>query len=306
MNTTNERLQNSIYFMLSSLIWGSTWYAIKFQLGVVNPILSVSYRFIIASAIFMLFCLFAKLSLKFSRRQHLYFFIQGITLFGLNYWLVYLSEQYLTSGIVAVIFSLIIFFNMIFSALFMKTRITRQILIGGILAISGTILIFKKEFSALLEQGVAIDAIILCLGSLVLASLGNVASAFNQKQKLPIIQTNAFGMLYGALSLFIIGLFKGIPLNFDTRSSYLLSLLYLALFGSVVAFTSYLKILGRIGPAKAAYAVVLTPVIAMIVSTFFESYVWQSSALIGIPVLLLGNLIAMDRIKPVKLFDRWK
>lgn len=302
----NNKLQTNLSFIIPSLIWGSTWYAIKFQLGVVDPLLSVSYRFMLAGIVLLGMCFLYKLDLKFNRRAHLMFFSQGLMLFGFNYWLVYLAEQYLTSGFIAVIFSLIIFTNMIFGAIFIRSKITWQIVIGGVLAISGTYLIFQKEFVELIKQGVAVEAIIMSIASLILASLGNVLSAYNQKQKLPVIQTNAFGMLYGAGSMFIIGLFRNIPVNFDISISYLTSLLYLAIFGSVIAFNTYLKLLGRIGPAKAAYILVIVPVIAMLFSSVFESYSWQSSTVLGMIVLILGNLIALDKIKPEKLFARWK
>jgi drug/metabolite transporter (DMT)-like permease len=302
----NNKLQTNLSFIIPSLIWGSTWYAIKFQLGVVDPLLSVSYRFMLAGIVLIGLCVISKLDLKFDRRAHLLFFVQGLTLFGFNYWLVYLAEQYLTSGFIAVIFSLIIFSNMIFGAIFIRSKITWQIVVGGILAIGGTFLIFRREFIELIQQGVALEAIIMSIGSLILASLGNVLSAYNQKQKLPVIQTNAFGMLYGAGSMFIVGLFRNIPVNFDFHISYLSSLLYLAVFGSVIAFNTYLKLLGKIGPAKAAYILVIVPVIAMMFSTFFESYVWKSSTIAGITILILGNLIALDKIKPEKIIARWK
>ena len=120
------------------------------------------------------------------------------------------------------------------------------------------------------------------------------------------MQANAYSMMYGALTVFAVGLIIGKKIDFETSYSYLISLSYLAIFGSIIAFSSYLKIIGRIGPAKGSYALVLVPVIAMIFSTIFESYEWQMSALAGMPILILGNMIAMDKLKPEKLFKRWK
>lgn len=302
----NERLKNSILFLVPTLIWGSTWYAIKFQLGDVNPIMSVAYRFVLASLILFIICLWRGENMQFGWNEHLLFFIQGLTLFGLNYWLVYEAEQYLTSGLVAVIFSIIVFSNAIFGAIILKSRITSPLIVGGTLAIAGTILIFQKEVNLLFSQGMIFKAVIMTVGALLFASAGNVVSAYNQQRKLPLLQTNAYSMLYGSVSIFIIGLIIGAPLNFDFHSGYIISLSYLAVFGSVVAFSSYLKIIGRVGPAKASYAIVFTPIIAMIFSTIFESYTWQKGALLGMPVLILGNLIAMDRINLKKIIARWK
>ncbi len=301
-----RRLQNSILFAAPALIWGSTWFIIKFQLGVVDPIVSVIYRFFLAGIILLLFCKIKRLTLKFTIKSHLLFLIQGLTLFGLNYWLVYLAEQYLTSGLIAVIFSLVVFTNMFFGFLILKARITWNIFIGGVLAITGTALIFKKEFLGISTENEMGKALIFGLISLLLASLGNVISAHIQSKKIPVVQANTFGMLYGAAALFVIGLFRKVPVNFDIRLSYVLSLFYLAIFGSVVAFTVYLRLIGKVGPSKGAYAVVFAPVIAMLLSTFFESYEWQKSAIFGMPVLILGNLIALRKIKKEKRFIKWK
>jgi drug/metabolite transporter (DMT)-like permease len=302
----NIKIPNSILFAIPTLIWGSTWYAIKFQLGNVDPIMSVSYRFFMAGSILLLFCLIFKYNMRYSLNVHMLFLLQGVLLFGINYWLVYLAEEHVTSGLIAVVFSLVVFFNAIFGALFIRSKITWKIMVGGILAISGTALIFLREVKMLFGTGIVLSAILLSLGSLVLASLGNVLSAYNQKNKIPVLQANAFSMMYGSIIVFLLGMIIGTRISFETRYSYLFSLSYLAIFGSIVAFTSYLKIIGRVGPARGSYALVLVPIVAMIFSTFFESYHWQYSALLGLPVLILGNLVAMDRLKPEKLVKRWK
>jgi len=302
----NRGLQNSILYILPSLIWGSTWIVIKLQLGVVSPILSVVYRFILAGLIIILTCIPLKLNLKFDLKSHLIFLLQGITLFGVNYWIVYIAEQYLTSGLIAVIFSLVVFFNMVFSAIILKTKITLQIVIGGILAIIGVSMIFKDELKIIFSSGDVLNSILLCLISVLLASLGNMIAGYGQKKGLPVVQSNGFGMIYGSFALFIIALIKGVPIVLDTRLTYIFSLGYLTLFGSIVAFTSYLKLLGRIGADKSAYVVVIIPVVAMIFSTIFESYVWQKSALVGLPLLALGNIIALNRLKTEKIKKRWK
>jgi drug/metabolite transporter (DMT)-like permease len=302
----NDRYKNISLFMVPSLIWGSTWYAIKFQLGEVNPLMSVAYRFALASFILIALCILKKQNMRYGWKIHSLFILQGVLLFGFNYCMVYEAEQYLTSGLIAVVFSIIVFTNAVFAAIFLKSKITLQIVIGGIMAVAGTALIFKKEVLFLFSQGTVFYALIMSLGSLILASVGNIVSAYAQRKELPLLQVNAYSMLYGSLSVFILGLVLGIPLKFDEQSSYILSLIYLAVFGSVLAFSAYLNIIGRIGPAKASYVLVFVPVIAMIFSTFFESYEWQQSALAGMPLLILGNLVAMEKIKLNKIIVRWK
>lgn len=303
----NSRIQNSILFLLPSFIWGSTWYAIKFQLGTVDPLMSVAYRFFLASGLLIAMCFVLKLNMVFSIKEHLLFILQGSLLFGFNYWLVYLAEQNVTSGLIAVIFSLVVFTNAIFGAVFIGAKITWKIAIGAFLAVSGTALMFRREVNLLFGTGVVVSAIIMGFASLIFASLGNVLSAYSQNKKnIPLMQANAYSMFYGALVIFIIGLGLGKKVIFGDGTAYWISLVYLAIFGSIVAFTSYLKIIGRIGPAKGSYALVFVPVIAMLFSTLFESYEWQKSALAGMPVLIMGNMIAMDKIKPEKIFKKWK
>jgi drug/metabolite transporter (DMT)-like permease len=301
-----EQIKSIGLFFIPSLIWGSTWYAIKFQLSEVDPLLSVAYRFSLAGLVLFAICAARKENLRFGWKVHLLFVLQGILLFGLDYWLVYKAEQTLTSGLIAVVFSIIVFTNALFGAIFLKSKITTPLIIGGFLAIAGTALIFKREVAVLFTKDSVFSALLMSLGALLMASLGNVLSAYSQRRKLPLLQANAYSMVYGSIFVLILGLFTGVAFRFDTTKSYIISLAYLAVFGSVIAFSSYLKLIGRVGPAKASYALVLVPVIAMIFSTFFESYEWQQSALAGMPILIIGNLIAMEKIKFKKIVTRWK
>lgn len=302
----NARLQNALLFIIPSLIWGSTWYVIKFQLGSVDPLMSVAYRFFMAGSILAAFCLLFKHNMRFGYKVHLLFLLQGVLLFGVNYWLVYMAEQQLASGLIAVIFSLVVITNAIFGAVFIRSRITWKLVVGGFLAISGTALIFEKAIGLLFGGGLVLSAVIMSFASLILASLGNILSAYSQKKSIPLLQANAYSMMYGALAVFVIGLIIGRKVSFDMDYPYILSLSYLAIFGSVIAFSSYLKIVGTMGPAKASYALVIVPLIAMVFSTIFESFEWQISALFGMPVLIIGNMIAMDKLKPERLFIKWR
>ena len=299
-------LKNTILFIIPCMIWGSTWYAIKFQLGDVNPILSVAYRFGIAGILLIFGCLLFKLNLRFSLIQHLFILLQGTFLFSLNYMLVYFAEQNLTSGLVSVIFSLIIFLNIVFNRLILKAPIKKDVLIGGIFGVTGTILIFKEEFSSLSLSDNNFYALILALISAILASLGNIISAYNQKKGLPVMQTNAFGMTYGAILMIIIALIIRTEFTISFSYPYIFSLLYLAIFGSIIAFAAYLNLLGNIGPDRSAYTILVIPLIAMIISTIFEGYIWHKSAIIGIIFLLSGNFLAMNKRYKFKILQQWK
>ena len=286
---------NLFLFLIPALIWGSTWFVITFQLGQVDPLLSVSYRFLLGGLILLLYAKWKKLPLTFTWGQHLRALQQGVLLFGLNYWLVYLSEQTLTSGLVAVAFSTIIFFNIGFGALFLKAKVNVRVIIGAMLGLTGTILIYRTEFLYYQSSDEFTLAIAYCIGSVVFASLGNITSAFNQSRQMPVVQTSAFGMLYGAAAMALIALLAGKSFTMDFSITYLASLFYLSLLGSVIAFTAYLTLIGRVGAGQAAYAIVIVPVIAISISAIFENYRLDWYALIGIITLISGNVIAMKK-----------
>ena len=290
-------MKNFILFSASAIIWGSTWLAIKFQLGLVDPIISVSYRFILASFILLLFCRISGLNLKYNFKEHLFFALQGFFLFGINYWLVYLAEVHLPSGLVAVVFSMIIFFNIFNGAIFIGSPIRVRVIAGAALGIVGIGLVFKQELlSFSLSSDNSLALVIAGLGALT-ASLGNITSVHNQKIDLPVIQTNAFGMMYGALFMLIISLIMGKHFSFEISYAYIGSLLYLSIFGSIVAFTCYLTLLGKIGADKAAYVTLIIPVIALILSTIFEEYTWTLYAFIGVALILIGNMLVLIKVK---------
>lgn len=289
-----------ILFALPAIIWGSTWFAIKFQLGVVDPLVSVSYRFLLAGLLLILFCLITGKPMKFSLREHLLMALLGLSLFGINYWFVYQAETMLTSGIVAVIFSLIIFFNIFFNAVLLKGKIRTEVVIAAVLGVTGTALLFKNEWRNFSLGSKESVVFLLCLGGLISASLGNILSAYKQKKKIPVLQANGFGMLYGGLSMLALVLILQKPIAFDTRLTYAISLAYLALFGSIVAFTSYLKLLGEIGPDRSVYVTLITPAIALLISTFYEDYHWDLYAFLGLILLFSGNFLAV-RFKTKKV-----
>ncbi|MBT6762973.1 MAG: EamA family transporter [Prolixibacteraceae bacterium] len=289
-----------ILFTIPALIWGSTWYVIKFQLGVVDPLLSVAYRFILAGIILLLFVLISGKKMKFSVKEHALMLLLGLSLFGINYWFVYKAETVLTSGLVAVIFSLIIFFNIFFNAVLLKGKIKKEVVFAAILGVSGTALLFKNEFSSFSLNPEDYIVLLFCLGGLISASLGNILSAYKQKKNIPVLQANAFGMFYGGISMFLLVFLLGKPVTFDFSANYSLSLIYLSVLGSIVAFSTYLKLLGEIGPDRSIYIALITPVIALGISTIFEEYRWDVFALLGILLLFSGNVLAL-RLKKQKV-----
>ena len=197
-------MKNLLFYLITILIWGSSWIGIKLQLGSVEPMASVTYRFALATVILLSWCRIRGLNMRFSLKEHGFMLLQGIFLFGLNYLFFYIAELHVTSGLAAVIFSTILIMNIINGAIFLKSAIDGMVVIGGLLGLAGIILVFRPEISSFsLENDGALGAL-LCVVATLFASWGNITSARNQKNGLPIIQTNAYGMGYGALMMMML------------------------------------------------------------------------------------------------------
>ena len=221
----------------------------------------------------------------------------GFFLFGINYWLVYMAELTLPSGLVAVVFSSIIFLNIINGAIILKIKIRLYVVLGAIIGMIGIIFVFNDEILHFDISSGNSFAFLLAIISATFASFGNITSGFIQKLKIPVIESNAFGMLYGAIIMLVIALIAGKPFQFDLSFPYISSLLYLAIFGSIIAFSCYLTLLGNIGADKSAYVTLVIPVIALILSSIFEDYHWTLTSLIGVLFILSGNIIILRKKK---------
>jgi drug/metabolite transporter (DMT)-like permease len=286
---------NFLLYVSTILIWGSTWLAIKFQIGDVDPMVSVCYRFGLAAVILLVYCRLAGLRMRFRLVEHLFMGLQGLFLFSVSYWLVYKAEVHLTSGLVAVLYSNLIFLNSINGFVFMKSPVRRSVIAGGVIGILGIGLLFWPEIAALELAGREVQALLMGIASVVLASLGNILSARNQRSDLPIIQTNAFGMAYGTLILAGVSIFMEKPFSFTFSPGYIGSLIYLSVFGSIAAFGAYLTLVGRMGADRAAYVTLLIPVVALVISTLFEGYQWTLQAFFGLSLILFGNFMIVHK-----------
>jgi drug/metabolite transporter (DMT)-like permease len=283
----------SLIYAIVVLIWGTTWFTIRFQLGVVAPEISLVYRFALAAACVFVFARLSGTPLQLSWRDHRLVALQGATLFCLNYWMTYLSTQYLTSGLVAVLFTSIIFFNIVNGRLILGTPIERRVLAAAAAGMFGVALLFLPEIRAAIHNPRILHGAGLALAATYVASLGNMAASRNTQAGLPVVTVNAYGMAYGAIGLAAIAALRGTPLAFDPRWPYVASLMYLSLAGTSLAFGLYLVLIRRIGASRAAYSSVLFPVVALAVSTLFEDYRWSLAAALGLAVLVAGNALAL-------------
>lgn len=293
----------SIFFLYGStvIIWGTTWLAIKFQLGSVDPMVSVLYRFIAAATTLILYCKLRGLNMRYALRDHLFMALQGLVLFSVNYWLIYLAEVHLTSGLVAVIFSSIVFLNMVNGAMLLGSPIHSNVVMGAAIGILGIVLVFWPQLAAFSFSDRSALGLVLSIVSTYLASLGNIISARHQKHNLPVIQTNAYGMAYGAGIIGLISVLSGRSFSFEISLPYVGSLFYLTLFGTVIAFGCYLKLIGRIGADRAAYATMLFPIVALGISTVYEGYQWHTHNIAGMAIVLIGNWMILNKRALAKL-----
>ncbi len=288
-------MKDFLLYAVTVMIWGSSWLAIKYQLGVVAPGISLLYRIALAAAMLVAFCLMTRRNLRFTLKEHGFIALQGLFLFSTNYFLIYLGSQYLTSGLVAVAFSTVVVMNILLGALLFRMPIRPRVACGAAVGIGGIVLIFWPEVAAFdLARDGSLGLALTIAGTLS-ASLGMLVSGRNQKHGLPVVQSNAIGMTYGAGLLALAALFSGSSFDFDPSPLYIGSLLFLVVFATVIGFWSYLTLLGRIGADRAAYASVLFPIIALGLSTAFEEFEWTPAAGIGLALVLAGNALVLIR-----------
>ena len=286
-------MSNAILYIATVLIWGSTWFAIEFQLGVVAPEVSIVYRYSGAALVLFGWSRLRRLPLVFAPRQHVWFALLGLALFGLNYVFAYRAQIYITSALTAIAFSSIVWMNIVNARLFFGLRAGRRVLLGALLGVVGIVILFAPQIgAAAFTDDVFYGSMLAVVGALI-ASFGNMISQGAQKAGLPVLQSNAWGMFYGALITGAIALVQGHAFTFDWSTGYVASLAYLSVFGSIIAFGAYLTLLGRIGAHKAGYAMVMFPVVALVLSVLFEGLQIDETTLIGTTLVLAGNLLVL-------------
>ena len=283
---------------MTVLIWGTTWLPIKLSLGVVSPEVSVIYRLVIASAILFAWCFYKRINLLFDVKTYLLIGGFGICLYSIDLTLLYLGSKYLTSGLVAIVFSTIVFFNIINKRVFFRERLEPQALLGAGVGVVGLCIAFWPELGEM-ARSVSLSGpvlgLVLVLGAALAGSFGNIASAAIQRKNVKVTESNAIGMLFGAIALTIYAVARDLPFNIDTSSQYIGSLMYLAIFGSVIAFGCYLTLVGQIGADKAAYANLLFPIVAVLISAYAEEFVLNGRLLFALTVILFGNYLMYFR-----------
>jgi drug/metabolite transporter (DMT)-like permease len=282
-------------FAAVALVWGSSFLPLRLQLGVVAPEVSGVWRFAIASAAMFVWLSLSGHRLRFGLADHARFALVGALLFSLNFASAYYSGFYLTSGLIAVVFSMAAVINPLLAAAITRTMPEWRNVVGALLGVAGVSLLFGPEL--LKVEASSGTAVGLALGLLatVIFCTGNMFSARFQRDGLPVLAANCWGMLYGAVWFALIALARGETFTVEWSARYLLSIAWLAIPSTLIGFAAYLTLLGRIGPGRASYSIVLVPVVALVISTFFENYVWTFAALIGVAFVLAGNVVVLWR-----------
>jgi drug/metabolite transporter (DMT)-like permease len=296
----NKWMINLFLYTAVVMIWGSSWIMVSFQVGTVPPEVSVAYRIAIASALMFLWAFAVRQPLRRSIRDHGFMALQGALIFSTNFFLLYTAASYLTTGIISVVFSTASAMTLAFKTTFMGHRPDPRAICGALLGIMGVGILFWPQVTGLALQTGAGMGLLLSLGGTLSFSLGGIVSARNQSAGVSGPVCVAWAMGYGALLLCVLALCKGHWFAFDSKVPYILSLLYLALISSVLGFAAYFALLKRIDAERAAYATVLFPVVALLLSTLFEAYQWTATAIAGVAVTLAGNVLVL-RSAPKKL-----
>lgn len=297
-------------YALVVCIWGSSWVGLKMQVGADVPALvSVLYRFALSATVLFGWCWLRGISLRHSLAQHGAMAMQGILLFAINYALFYNAAYYLTGGLIAIVFSTVVIMNLFLAVVVTKTPFDTRLGLGAILGLVGIVVVFIPEIGSFQAssggahwyENNTVKGVGLALAGTACAAVGMTLSARNQRAGLTVLASNAWGMGYATLALLLTVLLSGTPIRFAWTPSYVGGLLYLSVVSSVIAFGAYLTLVGRIGVTRASYASVLFPIIALMLSTVTEGYQWSFDAVIGIALVLSGNILVLYRPRPAAL-----
>ena len=281
-------------FIFLALVWGSTWLVIKDQISEVPPAWSVVWRFILAATAMSAFALLRRERMRLTAREMAVAIAMGVFQFSLNFQLIYRSEHYLTSGLVAVVFALMIVPNAILARLVLGAALTRRFLAGSAIALAGIALLMLHEYRIAPPNSGVTTGVLLVTGAILSVSVGNLLQATQTARAVPVVSLMAWGMIWGVVASAGYAIVAvGAP-ALDPRPAYLAGIAYLGLVGSALIVPLYSQLIREWGPGPAAYNGVAVPVVAMILSTLFEGYEWSLLAGGGAVLAMAGLLVALS------------
>ncbi|MGC6517548.1 MAG: DMT family transporter, partial [Candidatus Puniceispirillaceae bacterium] len=284
-------LQNPLFlYAMVIFSWSTSWLPLSWQASAVVPEVGVLHRFIIATPLMALLAWRASQGFRFELKYHIAFMGLGLCLFSTNFTLFYYGSLYVASGLLAVAFATASLINILLTALKEGKAPPLPQLIASVIGLSGVGLVFLPEVMA---SGAGFSGLLFCIFGTLFFSTGNVLSSSLQKRQIPVLSSSSWGMFYGAVGLLLFSLIRGHDLSPAMTAPYIGGLLWLSVFSSVLAFACYLTLVGKIGAGKAGYVTIIFPVFALLISTVIEGYEWTISALIGITLVVIGNILMM-------------
>jgi drug/metabolite transporter (DMT)-like permease len=299
-----HRLRNWQLLAICVLTWGTTWYAITFQIGHTPPEVGVAWRFGLAGGVVLAMCALRGLPLRFSVRDHALLALQGGFMYGLSYICIYHAERHVVSGLVAVGYSASPLISGLGARLLFGTRVTARFVFGGLLGLAGVALIFWPEFGKAAGGGASpVLGALFTIGSVLLSTVGSLTASRNRTHGLPFWPALGFGMVYGAAVCVLAAMWQGQGFAPPAVGSWWLALMYLSLAGSVLTFACFLTLQERIGPGPTGTVGVMTPLLALLVSMAFEAFRPDLLTLAGAALAVLGNVLMLlprrVRLEPV-------
>ena len=289
-------------FAICILIWGTTWFAITAQIDVLAPAVGVALRFGLAAAVLLAVCRLRRIPLRFPARVQALILAQGLTGFYASYVCVYEAERFVASGVVAVGYAASPLTGLVLARVFLRTPMSARVALGGLAGIAGVVLIFWHEVMRLAGSAQTLQGVVLTMVSVLLASLSTIAASGYHRHGVKGWAPLAWAMACGSGGALVHALVAGTPWGWSWHPGFLGSLVYLALFGSILAFGAYYALVHRVGAAKAGYVGVLTPLVALVVSGLLENFVWTSLTVAGIALAVAGNVIALWPRAPAASF----
>lgn len=290
-------MNNTLLFATCCLIWGSTWIAITYQVGNAPEMVAVAWRFTIASLCLGLYCLVRRLPMRLPVHIHIKMVAVGLFLYTLDYSLLYAAQAHIVSALLALMSSSIIYFNVVLRRVWLGQPIRLEVVIGATLGMAGIGLIFVPEFAKVTMDAALAMGLGIAMLSFFFASVGNVISERILHAGTPVIQMNFYAMSYGLVFLYTTALLLGQSFTLPALPSFYVALGYLGLVGSVLAFGAYMKLVRQMGADRAAYVVLVYPIVALAISTLFEGYTWSALSAIGVIIVLVGNAVAMGKVR---------